>query len=320
MATRLSPGVWRLSNGKTVNSPTDPEAKGKQPTNNQGGNKKPQGQQILKKNPTDTKSAVQGQFDANQAFAGQQEQYNRFNQQGPTGSQVWVKNPDGSSTLQSNLSGNQQGILQGQEALSQFGNSAALQGVQDAGLNKAFDPRDAKFQEQQQYFTDAAFKELTRGWDQEKAKDKTNLEQSLAEKGIPTIPGHSEAYDTATKDFNTFWGDRDAQAKNQAISQGLSMWGDVANTAAGINNQTLGQAQNLSGLGSGLVAPQFAAPSQINFQTPDVAGTAQGFGQLANQRAALRPQGGGGRPQGGGQPAAPASPFYSTPQGGSFNG
>lgn len=278
-------------------------------------------QQILKNNPTDTKSAVQGQYDANQAFGKQQEDFNRFGQTGPTGSQTWVTNPDGSRTLSTNLSGNQQGILEGQEALSQWGNNAAMQGIQGAGLNQAFDPSNAQFQAQQQHFTDAAFKELTRGWDKEKTKDKTELEQSLANKGIPTLPGASEAYDTANKDFNDYWGNRTDQAHNQAISTGLQMWGDVANTAAGINNQNLGQAKSLSGLGSGVLTPNFAAPAQIGFSTPDVAGTAQGFGQLANQKAAIRPQGGGGggggqqRPQ---QPQAAPSPFYSTPM--SFNG
>lgn len=269
---------------------------------------KPANQQILKNNPKDTKSAVQGQYQANEAFGKQQEQFNRFDQTGPTGSQTWQTNPDGSRTLSTQLSGNQQGILEGQEALSQWGNTAAMQGVQGAGLDKAFDPRNAQYQEQQQHFTDAAFKELTRGWDKEKARDKGDLEQSLANKGIPTIPGASEAYDTANEQFATHWGDKEAQAKNQAVSKGLEMWGDVANTAAGINNQTLGQAKNLSQLGSGVLTPNFAAPGQIGFTTPDVAGTAGTFGQLANQKAALKPSGGGGqqRPQG---PAQPASPF-----------
>lgn len=235
------------------------------------------------------------------------EGYNRIDQFTPFGSQTNTIDPvTGRSTTTTTLDPAQQAILDQQNQLSQTGGQMAQNNLQGSGLNQAFNPNDVQFQQQQQYFTDAAFKELTRGFEDEKKRDFTDLEQRLAEKGIPM---GAEAYNTANKQFGDYWMNKEAQAKNQAISQGLSMWGDVANIGAGVRNQNLGEASQLSGLGGGLQVPNFVAPGTVQTQAPDVGGTALGFGNLKLGQQQLRQQNRGS--SGGGQQQAPAqsSPF-----------
>jgi hypothetical protein len=234
------------------------------------------------------------------------EQANRINQYTPFGSQTYGVDANGRATSTTTLDPSQQAILDSQNALSIQGGQMAQGNLQGAGLNKAFNPNDVQFQQQQQYFTDAAFKELTRGFDKEKEQDRVALEQRLAEKGIPM---GSEAFNTANSQFGDYWMNKEAQAKNQAISQGLSMWGDVANIGAGVRNQNLGEASQLSGLGGGLQVPNFVAPGTVQTQAPDVGGTALGFGNLRLGQQQLRQQNRGGGGGGGQQAPAQSSPF-----------
>lgn len=326
MGTRLSPGVWRTNAGKTVQSQTDPDKS--QPSKKADAKKPakaaPAGPPVAtpqvaapqlpsNANLNTAAGAINAGLDVAGQTAAVEDRYNRIDQSTPFGSQKYSVDPvTGRTVVNQTLADDQEQIRQGDSAISRMGRDLASQNLQGSGLDKAFDPKSQDFTNEQRHYEDAAFNNLTRNFARDKAKETNDLNQSLADRGIPV---GSEQYNSVMTSQNEFWGGREDQARNAAMEAGLKNWGAAANVGAGIRNQRLGETQGLSALGPGMQSPNFFAPGQIGFQAPDVPGTAVAYGGLENQRKQLAQQ---ARPGGSGAarpraPAAPASPFNSGP-------
>lgn len=170
----------------------------------------------------------------------------------------------------------------------------------------------------QSNYENAIYNQLTRGQDEQKAREKEQLDQTLANRGIPV---GSKAYSTAMADLDTRYDKIFSGARNQAVT--------------GANSQALSASQVLSGLGGqGFMQPNFQGFQSVGYQQPNAE---QVFGQvqsnaLSNRQitsqeemlqkqldqqwklANLKPSGGGG---GGGSSSSGGgtSPFRDRPPG-----
>jgi hypothetical protein len=140
---------------------------------------------------------------------------------------------------------------------------------------------------------DATFNQLTQNNDSDMAREKANLAQSLANKGIPI---GSEAYNDQMGQLNNRYDTLKANARNQAVLSGNQEYNSL------YQNQLGGQAQNdsdigaLGGLQNTLVQQGFDAQKvkaifdqlKINKQQANTAAN------LANRRYAGGGGGGGG--------------------------
>lgn len=161
----------------------------------------------------------------------------------------------------------------------------------------------------QSNYENALFGQLTRGLDEQKMREREQLDQTLTNRGIPV---GSKAYSTSMGDLDKRFDNIFSQAKNQAVT--------------GANSQALSASQVLSGLGSsGFLQPNFQGFQSVGYQQPNaenvfglVANNNLGLKQLEQQwkLANLKPSGGGGGGGGGGgTPSAGRSPFNSGPPG-----
>lgn len=102
--------------------------------------------------------------------------------------------------------------------------------------------------------TDAAYAQLSQGFDAQKQAEQTALEQKLYNKGIAYSPDPNSRYQQMMRDFNTNWNNKYLGAKNQSIQTGLNEFSTDVNANIDTSNAAFDQQQgayntNLVGLG-----------------------------------------------------------------------
>jgi len=191
--------------------------------------------------------------------AGKQLGYQNPNQVNPFGTQTTTRDANGNITVESKLSEGQQKIAGQDESLTQMGNDMAQSRLQGSNLGegwnpvvgqRAYNPQPGQFQNtqydktqldpslQQQFnpttrstfgtgdlaadrtrVEDSIFKSLTRNVDRQKGEERNQLEQSLANRGIPIDPNDPQ-YKTAMRDFDERYDSIKENAMNNAVVQG----------------------------------------------------------------------------------------------------
>ena len=157
---------------------------------------------------------------------------------------------------------------------------------------------------------DAVYKRLTKNVDYRQGLERQDVEQQLANRGIPYSNDPNSQYQQQMKDFNDRYDNIRADAMNSAVVSG----GDEYSRNVGINetqrandftlqsgqrNQQLNESGQLANFGAGLQNPNYTQfqGAQLNYGSPTAADAA--FKQLANQRAQIAKSGGGGGGGGG---------------------
>lgn len=159
------------------------------------------------------KSVIRGQREFNQEAADETfRMQNPSQQQNPYGYQNVTRDENGNVTVESGFSPEQQAIYdsQNQYLQSMYGNLAGGTG----GFGDAASER--------QRIEEQLYGSYTRGFDDQKARERAALDQSLAERGIPI--GSGEAYANAVESFERGWGDRYDEARRQATAGGGQEW------------------------------------------------------------------------------------------------
>lgn len=241
-------------------------------------------------------NGFQGAMNLNQNVQNQQAQDNlRYNNpvfNGIGGGQSTSIDPNtGQPVVNQWLSPDQQNLYNTENQFSQEGLKAAL--------GMLGNPQD--FNRQQ--IEDSVFNNLTRSINQDKTRDQKALEESLVARGIPV---GSEAYNSATAQFNQRYDDLTTAARDRATQFG----GEEMSRRADIINK-LGQ-----------VGPGLRTPNMPAFQGPQVdygnvpqtdllykSDRREGRKSRAEIEALRRVgKGGGGGSRG---PSQPESPFYA---------
>lgn len=246
----------------------------------------------------------------------------------PFGTQEISRDPvTGQITQTQTLSKEQQDILDKSQGLTQSGLGMAQNVLQGSNLGQAFNPQLAARTSSGDMLTDRArienevFGRLTRGMDEEKNRERSQLEQSLFNRGIPV---GSQLFNQQMSEFDKRYDTRAADARAQAAELGGAEWGrsfgineqliaNQLNQAQSVQNQNLQNVGALSQFGSGLQLPQFQGYQGTTYSQPGAVetwATIQGVKQNQQQiNQQKRPAGGGG---GTGQPAQPQSPFNNS--------
>lgn len=248
---------------------------------------------------------VQQQADINRQNAEYEAQLNRVNTSGPYGSVNYTVGPDGRYTQTTQLSPEQQQLLEQQQGLQlqqgqiasglaeQLRNATASPFSLD-GLPAAATPDNAMRQR-----IEGEVYDRNKYWlDQRFNQEREAQMQNLADRGIPM---NSEAWGRAMADFDKRRNDAYADARTNAIATGGQELERSYNLAAdararGIGErqlsrqQPLSELQGLLGLGGGagiggqIGMPQGSAAAPISVgKGVDVVNAALGFGQLGRQ-------------------------------------
>lgn len=143
------------------------------------------------------------------------------NQYGPFANQQVTYDANGTPIINTQLSQGNQNVVSGYQGAAGSANTA-LSGILNDGIFTG-NPQNSSL-------TDAVFKQLTQGVDQRKAKDLEQLEQTLANRGIPV---GSQLYNDQVKQLNDQYNDVYSNAQYQAVQQGnnfgLQAAGQLAN-------------------------------------------------------------------------------------------
>ena len=299
--TRLSPGVYRDAQGRTVRSTNGKSSSGGKTST---GTKKPTGLLApLPKNFSDiTKGpaeAIGGQYALNKDIMQQNIDANRINQSGPTGSVNYVKNPDGSYTQSTTLSPEQQQLYNQQQGLNLNigGNidAALTQGRQN--LAQGF-LGGTNLNDERQRVEGGLINRYNQINDPIFQRERAQAEQRLYEQGHASgSPEYQRQMDMLSRQQN----DARQGYQSQALTQGLNEYQTRFNTELQKYNLPMQQAQGYAGMYGGYQGPQAYQPTAVEFGQVDVPGTVSAFDQNSIARlAASKVGGGGGRGGGGG--------------------
>lgn len=325
---RVSPGKYKdTKTGKIINSATDPNKAAPAARSGGGGSSGGNKQKPILKPGTQINNASQA-TEAERAVQQQQAQdnlaINNPNQVNNFGSQEVTYDAQGRPTVTNKLSAGQQGIADSNDALSNMGRDLAKGNLQGSQLGGAFNPNlTARYgadslEANRARVEDAVYKRLTKNVDYRQGLEKQDVEQQLANRGIPYSNDPNSQYQQQMKDFNDRYDSIRADAMNSAVVSG----GDEYSRNVGINetqrandftlqsgqrNQQLNESGQLANFGAGLQNPNYTQfqGTQLNYGSPTAADAA--FKQLANQRAQIAKSGGGGR--GTGAPSTSGSAF-----------
>lgn len=254
-------------------------------------------------NPSDVVSA---QLDVNKQQQMQGAGFVNPNQYNPFGQQTTTIDPvTGQPTVTQGLSGaNQQAVggIQG----SGINASQVLQSILGGGANGTFGALSGGGNNGQlSQYSQSIYDQLTKGVGDQKGREQQQLEQTLANRGIPL---GSRAYSTAMRDFNTRYDDITSNARNQAVTGGISA---ATNLLPGLSS--IGQ--------SGYIQPSYQGYQSVPYGQVDVNQlfatlTSKDIAQLQSDTQKSLAKGAGGGGGGGGTPALRANnPAFAAPPG-----
>lgn len=228
------------------------------------------------------------------------------NQYNPFGQQTTTIDPiTGQPTVTQGLSGaNQQAV--GGIQNSGINASQVLQSILGNGQNGTFGALSGGGNNGQlSQYSQSIYDQLTKGVMDQKAREQEQTEQSLANRGIPV---GSQDYRNVMKDFNVRYDDIISNAKNQAVTGGVSA---ATNLLPGLSS--IGQ--------SGYIQPSYQGFQSVPYGQVDVN---QLFSTLTSKEIAQMQSDtqrslAGGRGGGGGGSSTPAlranNPAFAAPPG-----
>lgn len=217
------------------------------------------------------------------------------NQVNPFGSQTVTYDPiTGQPTVTQNLSGQNQQVASG---IQQGGinANAALNNLLTGGFfGSVMNPSAAGGPAPTSNYEDAVFKRLTNGYEDNRKRDRDQLEQTLANRGIPI---GSELYNNQMKQLDTRYDDMFNTAKAQAVESGT--------------NAAFSALPQLSSVGQqAFMNPSFQGFQANPYQQPDVNSL---FNTITNQNLSQQQidlsKQNAGRSGGGGGSSSGSSPF-----------
>jgi hypothetical protein len=228
------------------------------------------------------------------------------NQVNPYGTREVTTGPDGKPVVTDTLAADQKKLSDTGTTLSQTGLDKAMGLLGSDGVSQPFNPNltartaTGDLIADRKRMEDTVFNNITRNFQHDYARNKDDLEQSLANRGIPIDPLDPQ-YKEAMKQLN----ERTDAAKADAMAQATQMGGEELTRSVGIgeqlrandfsqqyqtHGQQMGDVQSLSTLGPGVRTPNFnpyQAPTwQVTSPTAAataVAGIQQGQQQVDNQ-------------------------------------
>lgn len=254
-------------------------------------------------NPVDPMSAITGQQSLNAWNMQQQQNLNRINESGPFGSATYRRNPDGTTTRDYQLSGNQNALNQqiegrdlslgniGQGSINQIGNNYSSPFSFD-GLPKA--PGSEGFQEGAQAARDAVYSSFERRNEPVFQREKEEFQQRMADQGVPQ---GSSLYNRLEKEMDQRQNDARLNAQTQAYLAGseehsrmFGLQGEARDRATGeysfSRNAPANELATLLQMQRGVQNPQFQSTSNINIPTYNVADIGLGYlGEDRNNRS-----------------------------------
>lgn len=290
-------------------------------------------------NVLEAEKLTAAQIAANEAAGRQQERFNRPNENTTFGTLNYTQNPDGSTTRTTQLSPFEQTKYDQQSYLDMESNRLAgdLLGQAGAQFRQPMDlsglpqaPGDVS--QFRQGVEDNVFNSYKRRLDQTFGEQQSQLQQSLADRGI--APG-SERWNREMDQFQQSRSDAFIDAQTQAMLQGrgeaesrFNMMGAARDRgyqeAVDQRNRPFNEMTSVLGNVKGPIMPQFQAMQPVNTVTPDMVGAGLTIrGQDQEERMQQRQidatksmmKGGGGG--GGGGAPAPETPSlnFNTPGG-----
>lgn len=220
------------------------------------------------------------------------------NQTNPFGSQTTTYDPvTGAPTVNQSLSKGNQGVVNSIQGNAQLSGNALNQIFSTGALGSLTGNTKSGKVGPMSNYEKAVYDKLTYGTKDQEARDRANLEQTLAQRGIPV---GSELYNDQMKQVNDRYDQIYQTAKGQAVEQGT--------------NQTLSYIPTLAGVNTGgYMNPNFQGFQSVAYQQPDVGSIFNTLTQkdLTQQQINIAKSKGGG---GGGSASTPK------PSGPVFNG
>ncbi len=241
-------------------------------------------------------------------------------QSNPFGNQrIWT-DAQGNVHVDANLSADQQGILDRDEALSLMGRNLAQERLQSGQYGQEFDPLGSgNAIADRQRIEDAVFSSLTRDMDYNKNLEMNQFEQTMRNRGIPL---GSDLYNQEKKRLEDKYQGISDNARQTAIAQGGAEFQRNYEIERATRNQNLGEIGTFSQFGTGQQTPQFQGYQGVGYELPNATDvysavntvrqgqTAlnQNQQQLDMQRQQMARMGGGG-----GGSSQNSGPFNNTP-------
>lgn len=272
-------------------------------------------------------TAIQSELTAADYEAAKNLQLANPNQVNPFGNRAITRDQEGNITVTDSLSGGQQKILSNEEALSNVGRELAIGQLQSGAFGDVFNPQLAPrvssgdLASDRQRYEDAIFAKFTRDQGEQKKLEEEQLRQRLYNQGIPFSADPESRYQQELKAFNK----RYDTLRENAMQTATQLGGEEYQRNFGINeqlianqlsqqqavrNQRMGEVSNLSGLGAGLMLPNFQAyqaPTYNPANPTDIYATFEQLSDADKDRAlqkwiasqTLKKSGGGGGGGGG---------------------
>lgn len=258
------------------------------------------------------------QLAANVQAAQEAAKLNRVNETNPYGSRVFTTNPDGTVTATTTANADQQGLInQDTSRDTALGNQAAdLQGqLANSWKNpysldgvSTFDPNTFNGDANRTAIEEATYNRLTRGQEDQFAKDNAAFQTQMANEGIPI---DSPRYKAAFAQMQQSQNEQRLQAHSQATQQGAQELQQAWNMGMQGRQQKIGEYEaqrnspynelsNVLALRKGPVLPNYQGIGQVNVAAPDMMGAQLSYDQLAQQAELAKHSGGGGGGGGGG--------------------
>lgn len=199
-----------------------------------------------------------------QAESSEQIKFQNPNFTNPFGSQTTTQNPDGTVSVNQQLSPEQQAILAQGQLLTQQGQGLAQQGL---GGYQQFNFGD--FGEERGRIEGEVYNRLTKGLDDDYNRSRSSKEQELFNKGIPYSDDPNSRYQKELGDLDRRYDEAKLQARSQATIQGGQEMQSQYGMQLGQHQQGLSDLYSLQGLGTGLQLPQFQQYQGPNYDVSD---------------------------------------------------
>lgn len=186
------------------------------------------------------------------------------NVSGPLGSTKTTMNEDGTINVEQALSGGQAQILGQGEALTQAGMGQAQNLMNNYGQFQ-FDSSAAG----RDQFEEEVYGRLTKNMERDKQRELDEAKQMLHNQGVPYSEDPNSKYQKMIGGIQERYDDRAESAKGQATMMGGQEMVNAYNIAQGTHQQGISDMGSLSGMGTGLLMPNFEPYKAPNYDVQD---------------------------------------------------
>ena len=225
---------------------------------------------------------MQADIKAADLTANKQTQLNNPNVTNPFGSQTVTRDDQGNVTLNQTLHPKQQRVVDAGTRLSEQGLNTAINRLSSNGMSENWNPNLTPRQDADQYGTlknnfnpnltqrtlsgdlvadrarieDQVFANLTRNLERDRSRDRNELEQSLANRGIPIDPNDPQ-YQRAMQSLDERYDARADQARAQAVTMGGDEYGRSVDIQEGMRTNDFNLQSGTENINTGKVRDRF---------------------------------------------------------------